>query len=150
MISRTEKTFYPKLLLNVFVTIVTFQTISGIRQPDDCRFLNPIGETQASIDLVNYFYNSTPFFFNETNFFQSQCLLCENVSRQVCYGHNFGASYGLGSGKLTSVQLVGNLPLLYSLADPIGKNRTTVTLSFALQSDMLIPYRTLLRFKVFI
>jgi hypothetical protein len=127
-----------------------FLISSAIDAPSDCRFLNPIRDSSAESALLDFVNNSEPFTFKETNFFQPQCLLCESRDGEVCFGYKGGASYRITSGTINSIRLITNLPYIYSLGENVGKSYTTVYAVAALREDLVIPYRTLLRFKVMI
>ena len=121
---------------------------SAVDPPSECRFLNPVRQTDAETALVEYFARSEPFVFSETNFFQPQCLLCEKLGGEICFGYQGGTSYGASSGTSNTLRLVTNLPYLYAFGEKVGKTFTTVTVIAALRDDFIIPYRTLARFKV--
>jgi len=120
----------------------------AIDPPSDCRFLNPIHDPSAETALLDFFSNSEPFIFKENNFFQPQCLLCEKLGGQVCFGYKGGTSYEIMSGTINVTRLVTNLPYVYSLGENVGALYTTVYAIAALREDLVISYRTLLRFKV--
>lgn len=121
---------------------------SAVDPPSDCRFLNPVRQTDAETALVEYFAQSEPFVFSETNFFQPQCLLCEKFGGEICFGYQGGTAYGANSGTSNTLRLVTNLPYLYAFGEKVGMNFTTVTAIAVLRNDLIIPYRTLARFKV--
>ena len=134
-------------MLTVVLHVILLSTFNAVDPPTGCRFLNPIRDPTAERALVDYFDKSEPFIFSETNFYQPQCLLCESIGGQVCFGYRGGASYGVKSGTMKTVRLVSNLPYLYTLGANVGALYTTVTAIVALREDMVIPYRTLTRFK---
>ena len=134
--------FQVTLLLVKFVGLIFPSSASD--PPSECRFLNAVRSSVAETALLDYFNRSEPFVFSETNFFQPQCLLCEKLDGELCFGYRGGMSHGASK----ALRLVANLPYLYALADKVGTNYTTVTAIAALREDLIIPYRTLTRFKV--
>jgi hypothetical protein len=98
--------------------------------------------------LLDFFDNSELFVFKENNYFQPQCLLCEKLGEQVCFGYKSGASYGIKSGTINVTRLVTNLPYIYSLGENVAALYTTVYAVGALREDLVISYRTLTIFKV--
>lgn len=123
-------------------------TSLAVDPPVGCRFLNPIRDPIAENALLEYYHNSEPFKFNEIVLFQPQCLLCENSRKELCVGYKGGAVYGVKSGNINTVQLVTNLPYIYSLTRKIGASSTVVSTIFTLRENMKISYNTLMRFKV--
>jgi hypothetical protein len=121
---------------------------AAVDPPSDCRFLNSIRDPSAETALLEFYANSEPFTFEESNFFQPQCLLCESLGGEVCFGYKGGASYGIPSNTINAVRLVTNLPYIYSLGENVGVSSTRVYAIATLREDLVIPYRTLSRFKV--
>jgi len=125
-----------------------FSKCTAIDPPSGCQFLNLVRDPAAETALVDFYHNNEPFTFKETNFFQPQCLLCGSLGGELCFGYKGGSSYGITSGTINSVVLVSNLPYIYSLGENVGNSSTTVYAIAALREDLVIPYNTLLRFKV--
>ena len=125
-----------------------FLKSTAIDPPPDCQFLNSVRDPSAETALSEFFGNSEPFTFKETNFFQPQCLLCESLRGEICFGYKGGSSYGVTSGTINSVRLVTNLPYIYSLGENVGASVTTIDTIAALREDLVISHRTLSRFKV--
>ena len=138
-----------RLTMTTLVFFVTlFLPVATIDPPSNCRFLNPVRDSAAETALMDFFYMNTSFVFKESNFFQSQCLLCENQGGLVCFGYKGGSSYGVAAGSIKSVRLVTNLPYLYSLGENVGALVTTIDTIAVLREDLVISYETLARFKV--
>jgi hypothetical protein len=134
------------LVLLFFIGL--FSKCTAIDPPSGCQFLNSVRDPAAETAVTEFFDNNEPFTFKETNFFQPQCLLCESLNGEVCFGYKGGSSYGITSGTINSVVLVTNLPYIYSLGENVGSSVTTVYAIAALREDLVIPYNTLSRFKV--
>ncbi|CAF0808871.1 unnamed protein product [Adineta ricciae] len=127
--------------------IALFLAAAAIDPPPNCRFLNPVRDSSAETALMNFFYMNTSFIFKESNFFQPQCLLCENEGGLVCFGYKGGSSYGIAAGSIKSVRLITNLPYLYSLGENVGASVTTIDTIAVLREDLVISHETLARFK---
>lgn len=125
-----------------------FSASSTINVPLECQLLNPVHDSGAETALINYYNNRRPFNFSESNFFQPQCLLCEIFRREVCFGYRGSTFYGVKNGDTEQVELITNLPYIYSLAQKVGASLTVVSAIVTVREDIIIPYRTLLRFKV--
>ncbi|CAF0851874.1 unnamed protein product [Adineta ricciae] len=127
--------------------VALFLAAATIDPPPNCRFLNPVHDSSAETALMDFFYMNTSFIFRESNFFQPQCLLCENEGGLVCFGYKGGSSYGIATGSIKSVRLITNLPYLYSLGENVGASVTTIDTIAVLREDLVISYETLARFK---
>jgi hypothetical protein len=125
-----------------------FSRTAAVDPSHDFQFLNPIGDPSAEATLLKYYYNNESITFKEINYFQPQCLLRDDRSKQVCFGYKSGTSYGIASGTIKNVHLITNLPYIYSLGQNVGTLLNMIDVVFTLREDLVIPYRTLLRFKV--
>ena len=144
---QSNQTMRRRLLVWVFL-VALLSTTRAVDPPAECRFLNEVHDPSAESALVEFFYVNEPFTLRETNFFQPQCLLCQSLQGEVCFGYKGGSLYGVTSGTINRVRLVTNLPYIYSLGEKVGAAVTTVDAIGALRENLVISHRTLSRFKV--